>query len=346
LASCLLNRGRLLDAAAVLDRSVARGQRSLKILGLLASLPPGLSKFVALDELGKLQPSIEKAGASTASELAFAYCAALDQAGMHDKAWQHLVDANRTAHEACARVLPAEVAARDAAFKRIANADSVIAAPDPRYPISLFILGPSRSGKTTLENLLRNFDCVKAGGENTIVETALRKTWQSAGLPASHAIDQLPSHLWPDFRSRYLEELREKSGDASVFTLTVGERIADISILARIVPNVRILLVRRDSNDNVLRIFMARYAGGNSHAYSLPSIRAYLDWYSGMQDRVGKTFGAIANSVRYEDVVADPAKALSDAAALCGIQATPADNLTVYDDRGCSRNYLTLVDCA
>src|SRR5262249_14407595 len=128
-----------------------------------------------------------------------------------------------------------------------------------KWPISLFILGPSRSGKSSLEHLLGALDGIKSGYEVPIVENALSRTCQTAALPTSRHLEDLPSELLPMFRENYLEELTRRAESARVFTTTLSQRIHDVSILASVIPNARFVLVRRDLQDTKLRIYMTKY---------------------------------------------------------------------------------------
>jgi tetratricopeptide (TPR) repeat protein len=344
LSACLLNRGRYPEAAEVLRKAYARGHRSLNILHQLAGLPRSLAGLDPLEELASLRPQAEKASADYKTDFMFGYGAALDAAGRFDEAWPILVAANRAVAPHHRQTLLSEIEQRESALSKMLKAGlNPIEPLQSHIPISLYILGPSRSGKTSLENLLRGIDGFKPGCEAPIVERALQLTWQSAGLPAGKNLDELPASMVPAFRNHYIEELRGRAGTGRVVTITVADRIRDILLMSRIVPNVRVALVRRNEDDNALRIFMTKYSRGNSYAYSMESIRAYLDWYRKMQDVVSEKMSAAACLLSYEDMVADPRAAIVTAIELCGISATSNAHPAVHDDRNCSRAYAHMI---
>jgi hypothetical protein len=300
-------------------------------------------KIDILSELDRLADSALKSDPARSSTYLFARATALDRAGQYDAAWELMVKANRMVSQSLKTALVADVNRREDGMRRLRNMSPARLLPhQPDLPISLFILGPSRSGKTVLENLLAAQAGVKPGCEDPIVEIAIRRTLQNAGLPPATALPAIPKSLLPAFRKTYLDELGRRAGTRKVFTITVAERIEDIAILASEIPNVRIAIVGRDPDDNALRIFMTKYMQGNAYAYALGSIRNYLAWYNDMSLLVCERFPAIARAVRYEEIVSAPSHALADVSVLCDIQVTSATNSTVFNDVGCARNYSSI----
>ena len=124
-----------------------------------------------------------------------------------------------------------------------------------------------------------------------------------------------------------------------MFTNTHPVRIHDAARMIAAFPNVRLILMKRDPEDNVLRIYMRKYRSGNAYAYDLKTARDNIAWYGRMIDLLAEKFPQFVRVVRYENMVADPAAALRVAADLCGLP-TPAGPLpTVGDDRGCAQPY-------
>jgi hypothetical protein len=216
---------------------------------------------------------------------AFIRASALERAGRHDEAWRHLVPANRVVFNSV------EENAKRLAEARRTSLAALRAHPgkpgrggDGGIPISLFILGPSRSGKTTMERLVSTLDGVKRGYENPIVENAVRRTFQTSALPTGRLLEHLPPQLYPVFRELYTEELARRSGSAKVFTNTLANRNHDTARMVDMIPNVRFVFVKRDVEDNMLRIYMRKYRGGNPYAYDLKAIRDHIIWYHQVMD--------------------------------------------------------------
>ena len=104
-------------------------------------------------------------------------------------------------------------------------------------------------------------------------------------------------------------------------------------------PNVRFIFVKRNLEDNVLRIYQRKYAKGNFYSYDLKAAREHVLWYHQMMDVLAAMLPTIVRVIQYEDMVADPAAALRTAANLCGLPAPEASLPAVGDDRGCAEPY-------
>jgi len=334
------NLGNVREAAAVFEDLIDRGVRLIEPLRALAALPPSAVNVDLLARLDKALKAPDEDQRQFETSCAFVRATALDRAGRHAEAWQELVRANRSIFA------PVEGQVRKAAEWRLANIAALRAfraEPLPRagekLPISLFILGPSRSGKTTMEHLVATLPGVKRGYENPIVEMVVRRTFQAASLPGGGTLATLPPALRHLCRDIYFQELARRIGTATVFTNTLAARISDAAFLLGVIPNVRFIFLKRNLEDNLLRIYMRQYTKGNAYAYDLHAARDYILWYSDMIGTMAGKFPDIVRIINYEDMVRDPATALASVAALCGLPTPAAAPLTINGDIGCAAPY-------
>jgi Flp pilus assembly protein TadD len=340
LALCLSSRGRSVEAADVLGQAYARGIRSLRLLHVMTTLPPGTVQIGILGALDQLAARQNIADAAMKNAFLFAKAAALDVAGRHAEAWETLVAANRPLAAEHQAELKANITRRENSLARLRAVSRTPQLPTSRdLPVSLFILGPSRSGKTTLERLVSSLDHAKAGYEIPIVEKALRRTFQAAAIPTSSRLEDLPPPLLPSFREMYLEDLAKRAGTARVLTNTLPGHIHNAALLAGVIPNVRFLLVKRNLEDVTWRIYLTKYLHGNSYAYDLKAIRDHLDWYNAMIDLTAEKLPEITAVVSYEAMVDDPATTPRDVARLCGLSVNDQPVPSLPNDRGCSSPY-------
>ena len=325
------------QAAAVLENLVDDGVRSLGVLEALAALP---APFISQQMQARIHEALENTAEGTDELRAFVRAAVLDKAGRHRDAWNCLVHANRIVFSAIDAEY-ARVEARQQANLARLRLRTAIGRPvvDVDFPISLFILGCSRSGKTSMETLVGTLPGVKRGYENFIVEKTIARACQHAEISEIKGLEDLPENLRPVCRKIYAAHLSQRAARVQVFTNTLPVRIHDVDVLAATLPNVRLLFVKRDPDDNVFRIFMRKYRRGNQYSYDLGAARDHVLWYHQMIDLLAEKLPEIVRVVRYEDVVAGPAAALRVAADLCGLPVTSIPLPSIGDDRGCATPY-------
>ena len=324
------------EAVKLYEDLLKRDISTLEVLLGLISVP---SAFINVDLLAEL----DKTPRDQTSEREFEECAAfirakaLDKAGRHAEAWQQLVPVNRALFLTMQEELQAWSDKQHAALMAL-QGNRITGVGDHRDsgPISLFILGPSRSGKSTMEQLLATFHGVKRGSENPSVDKAIRRTFQSANLLPSNQMALLPPQLYPQCRDLYLEELARRAKSARVFTNTSPFLIYKSELMASVFPNVRFILLRRNLEDTILRMYQQRYRTGHVYSYDLRAARDYVAWYHQMIELLAKKFPDIVRVIDYEDMVANPAAAVRTAADLCGLPQTDGPLPEVGDDRGCA----------
>jgi tetratricopeptide (TPR) repeat protein len=340
LGQCCASLGQHAEAAEVLEGLIKRGSRSLDVLYSLIQIPVSVIHIDGLAQLEKVLRRDDEDKAEFESSAAFVRAAALDKAGHHAKAWEQLVEANRKQAANMQQELSRLRENERASLKWLQeNQIKSGNRGDSKHPISLFILGPSRSGKTSMEKLVSTLDGVKRGHENPIVENAISRTFQRAGLLTNWMLAHLPPQFYPSCREIYLEDLARRAGSAKVFTNTHPVHINDAGRIATTFPNVRFIFVKRDLEDNMLRIYMRNYTRGNSYAYDLKSIREHLDWYGQMMDVLAEKLPDIVRVVQYEDMISEPAATLKVMAELCDLPMPEGPLPPLGDDRGCAAPY-------
>jgi tetratricopeptide (TPR) repeat protein len=337
----LIRLGQEASAAEIFNSMIKRGVRSVEVLLAITSLPASMvsTDLLALStEVVRLEGR-DKAGFENI--FGFVQAAGLDRASRHEEAWEHLVAANRTRFLAAQEEFDKAVARERASLARMREQPARAAGDSlDGHPISLFILGPSRSGKTTMEKLVSVLGSVERGYEDPIVENAVRRASRTIGLPTSTMFEDLPATGYSLCREMYLEELTRHAGAAKVFTNTNPGRIHEADLIPGVFPNVRFLFMKRNVDDNVLRIYQRAYKTGNFYAYDLKAARDYVVWYNEVMDLLTENFPKIIRVIHYEDMVDDPAAALRTAAELCSLPMTSARLPPVGDDRGCAAPYL------
>lgn len=337
----LTHLGRLDEAAQVFLSLARDNPQDLTALVAISQLPAGIVRLNVLERLDGLRPSNGKGTDEFEATIGFVRAAAFDRVGRHPESWSMLVEANSRVFATVADHARKEEESRLRHLDHLKRLNGQVTGVSARKSTrqSLFILGPSRSGKTTLERLVALLPGVRRGYENPIVENAIRHTFQSAGLITRLQLVELPQQLDELFRDAYLAELKDRAVDAQVFTNTHPARIVDAWRLAMAVPQARFAFVKRDIHDLALRIYMKHYKSGHPYAYDLSAIYRYIAWYHAMMDETARRYPDIVRIISYEDMIADPRRALATVAELCGIASIDIAVPPLGDDRGAAAPY-------
>jgi tetratricopeptide (TPR) repeat protein len=349
LGDCCSHLGRVAEAAGALEQAHACKPTSVAILYALSQLPPSSIDVNILEELEKVRKEAGQVQDDFDTFVAFTRAAALDRQGRHAEAWMALQEANRREfpkHEAEYRKQIARMhAAQHDAIQTVAHTDSRRGTPQSN-PLSIFIVGPSRSGKTTVERLLGQLEGVKCGYESRLVERASRRTSQLSGLLTMRNPSDLPKELDDRFRIFYAEEVQDFAQGARIVSDTYPAMIPYVGRVATALSNVRFIFVRRDQYDCALRIFMKHYRAGNSYAYDIKTIFHYVAWYYEMVELWLQKFPEMSLSIDYENAVAEPKATLSRIVDFCGANMSGGVPPDLGDDRGCARAYREFIDTA
>ena len=192
---CLADLGEYRQAAEVFESLIQRGIPLVEPLRAVASFPAAAVRIDLLPQLGRVHRQQDESVTQFERAIAFIRATALDRAGRHAQAWEQAVQANRkvfVAMQADLERLDERRRASLATLQQYRRRSEFSGGGDGGQPISLFILGPSRAGKTTMEKLVSTLPGVKRGYENPIVENAVRRTFQSIGIAARRRARQSP----------------------------------------------------------------------------------------------------------------------------------------------------------
>jgi len=339
---CCAEIGDFPEAVEVFEDVARRDPRLIEPLRALAALPAGEVRIDLLAQLARVARDRSEDDAEFQISAAFIRSAALDRVGRHAEAWKCAADANRIMRRAMENSLKqlAERRRTSLATLREQKETSERSETDNgENPMSLFILGPSRSGKSTMERLVSGLAGVKRGYENPIVEDAIRRTFQLSALPADTLLSHLPPPAYPLCRGIYLQELIRRTGSAKIFTNTNSGCIFEAASIATVFERTRFILMKRNLDDNLLRTYMRKYGEANAYAYDLKAAREHILWYHEMIDLMAAKFPNIVRVVHYEDMIADPDLTLRMAADLCDISIHDGHSTAIAGDPECAAPY-------
>ena len=339
--------GKYAEAAKIFQELIERGVGALEPIRGLSVLPAAVVNIDLLAQLEKIAKEPRENEADFGSSVEFLRALFLDRSGRHAEAWMCLTRANRMMfHNMEDRVNQISERWRTSINMLRTNPGKPGRHDCAGQAISLFILGPSRSGKTTMEQLVGKLSGLKRGYESPCVRDAVLRTFQKCGLPGSNLLELLPPQFYPLCRECYLDELERRAGSAKVFTVTSHGYVHNAALMIEVFQNVRFIFVKRNLEDNVFRIYMTRYRNANEYAYDLKAARDHVLCYHQMMDLMASKFPDIVRVINYEDMVLNPAGAVAVAAELCGLPTSDEPLPAIDTDCGCAVPYRRLMAAA
>lgn len=358
LAIALQELGTVEDVAAEYENALRlceAPELKAKILLGLSQLPSSSIQTEILTPINELRScNLDSEKTETVVQfhrnLAFARAGALDKQRRFEEAWQGYVEANHEVNSFYAKIWLRDLTSMESALKRTIAWTYHVEVTDSessKLPMPLFILGPSRSGKTTLEKLAGSLDGVKCDYEGLIVSNSVLNASQSAQIKTPFSLAELPTEHGPTFVEHFWGEFKCTAGEAKALTNTNQTYIRDVGWLAQMLPTARFIFVERNKEDTALRIFMKLYPEDtNPYAYDLKHIFSYISWYQQLCDAWEAKLSDVILRLTYEDMIADPKLTRRKLAAFCGLEEPITDAPALGDDRAAAEPYMDFLKAA
>ena len=183
-----------------------------------------------------------------------------------------------------------------------ASVRPIVADGSASATVPILIVGPSRSGKSLVEDLLCGFDKIERGFESDVVPAAIARTARALELPPVGDPWFLDAEAMPKLREEMQRLVAERGRGAAWLTLTSPANIFHVGLVAQIFPAAPIIFVSRDRHDLATSIFATHYGNGHSYSYDLPSLVRYLRWHQDMVAAWKQKLGDRAITLRYEEL--------------------------------------------
>ena len=255
--------------------------------------------------------------------LHFALGRALEEAGRHARAFGHYAEANamqRLTEPYDARRLEAFVG-RGAALVRAGKIPDV--PPPEGGPI--FVLGMPRSGSTLVEQILAGHPSVEATEELPYIRMIANDLGRSGAPGYPQMLATLSAEARAALRTRYLHQsAAHRREGAAWFVDKAPANWQHIPLIAAILPNARIIDVRRHPLDCGFSNYAQRFGRGNEFAYSLDSIGHYYRHYVSLMRAIDEAWPGRVHRIHHEALVADPEGETKALLAAIGLDYDPA----------------------
>jgi len=271
-----------------------------------------------LDDLARNLRLVEPGSYEHAS-IEFARYKELEDLGRYDEAWDALAHGNalmyaRHKHDPAHTRRLFESLRRACSADFLRPADTVHGGPQP-----IFIIGMPRSGTTVLDRLLGNHSQVASVGELDDFAWQLRWAADHCMTLDDTVIERLPRIDFAELGRRYLDQTQWRSEGKPLYTDKLPRNWMIAGLIAKALPQARILNLMRDPMDVCFSNFRALFADAFAHIYDLDALashyqvyrRTLAHWHAAMPGRV--------LDVPYVDLVHDPEGTLRKVLAFCGL---------------------------
>ncbi len=200
-----------------------------------------------------------------------------------------------------------------------------LGAPD-RSPI--FIVGLPRSGSTLIEQILASHSQVDAAPELPEIPRIVRELERQRPDPVTPGFPEVLSHLDQKellrLGERYLTHTRAYRGDKPFFIDKMPNNFRHIGLIHLILPNAKIIDVRREPMACCFSNLKQLYASGQEFTYSIDDIARYYKSYLELMRHWDAVLPGRVLTVWYEDVVQGLEGSIGRILEFCGLEFEPA----------------------
>lgn len=253
-------------------------------------------------------------------KLQFALAKAHADLGAHARSFQHLLQGN-----ACKRrLISYDEAATIGELERIRRSFDTatlrrLGGSGNPSGLPVFIVGMPRSGTTLVEQILASHPDVHAAGELYDLDRIARGLAGDSGAFPEIVADLTAARL-RELGTAYLGGLKVEKPAALRVTDKMPWNFRFLGLIRLILPNARIIHIRRDPIDTCLSCFSKLFGANQEFSYDQAELGRYYRAYGGLMDHWRAALPPESMlEVVYEDLVADFAVQARQIVAYCGL---------------------------
>ena len=187
----------------------------------------------------------------------------------------------------------------------------------------IFILGLPRVGSTLIEQILSSHSLVEPTHElPNIISTALRLNERKSQDKKSRYPDILLSLSSPQLKligDKYIKDSEVFRSDKPYFIDKMPNNFRHIGLIKLILPNAKIIDIRRSSMSACFSCFKQLFAEGQEFTYDLKDLAGYYNNYVELMNHWNKVLPNQILSINYEDVVNNFEDSVRDILEYCEI---------------------------
>jgi tetratricopeptide (TPR) repeat protein len=275
------------------------------------------------------------AAATDQAQLHFAVGRALEQRERYSEAFRHYTAGNVLRKQSS----PFSIATFEAKSRRIAACYDAeffaarAAAGDPD-PAPILVVGLPRSGSTLVEQILASHSQVEGTMELHNILAIVRELDHldpnRDGYP--ERVRALSAAELTGLGRRYVEETRAVRAGKPRFIDKMPNNFSHVGLIHAILPNARIVDVRRHPMDACLSNYKQYFAHGQSFSYDLEDLGRYYRCYLGLMDHWDAVLPGKVLHLQYEQLIRDPQDTVHRLLEHCGLPFEAA-TLAFHENR-------------
>jgi len=177
--------------------------------------------------------------------------------------------------------------------------------------VPVFIVGMPRSGSTLVADLLSRHRDVRYRGELTWLPFLAQRV-ALAGKPTQAMLEKIAA--------TYMTQVRQDDSPARFYIDKQPLNFLHVDLIEALFANARIVYCERNERDTALSVWMQYFAGAEENfAYDFADIAAVMQGCSRLMAKALKSGSTSVRTVRYEQLVSDPAAVMADLAKWIGL---------------------------
>jgi tetratricopeptide (TPR) repeat protein len=313
LASSERSFGRLAESEAACNRSIALDRASFQSYVLRSELRTQTDEA---NHVAAMEQLIRDSGDDDRSLMFVGYALGkeLDDLGRYDEAfsWFTRAAAARRRH------LAYDVSTDEHKLVRIAEVYGNRTPPDPELVAQtrrfVFIVGLPRTGTTLVERMLTRLPGVISNGETENFSRALL-----AEAPPEGPDIYARCAAGDDHRIAERYRILAGSSDGARVIEKLPLNYLYLGAIRGALPGATPIVLDRDPLDSCFAMFRTLFGAAYPFSYDFDELARYYASYRRLMDHWHRLFGDWLVDLRYEDLVADPARSGSALAAAAGV---------------------------
>lgn len=241
----------------------------------------------------------------------FAIGRALEDRGEFEKSFRHYEEGNRLRRNRC-RYDPTELTGHVRRSKELFTTEFFAqrAAVGASERDAIFIVGLPRSGSTLVEQILATHSLVEGTAELPEIAAIAKSldSWKTGpdAMRYPEVLAAMQEHAFRELGQAYLEQTRvQRKLGAPFFIDKMPNNFAHVGLIHLILPNARIIDVRRHPLACGFSVFKEHFARAQNFSYSLETIGSYYANYVALMEHFDAVLPGRVHRIFYESLVDD-----------------------------------------